>query len=405
MAILQDNSLEVRTSRDNYSVPIGKAFITKDPFQQWRKLEWSPDGTLLAVAHSSGSIDVYDLLATHLFVIPPLSTINSTLNNVPANAMAGLTFVDTRTKNAHWSYELLCLDYYGQLRAFFVSPTQGFEASHSFSFASYVPYGITSCCADQSRNLLFFTTPMVNSSEQNSSGNSQGLVGSKYGLSSWRMIDERPFYIQAPNESNILPTRWLQPFQKKTYGNTIVKLSSSSDGSSIAAIHLSGAVSVWSVPSLKCQHFWPLDRQPGFDEMNPGLLQLPAHRRVRSPAFQNPFKFHPVDVNWWSADSLILARCSGAVSVCAVADLRNKLGSSAEFFEGSPRISPAFNSTFLGLECEVKVQRKRLQPTTDENAGTSGYADDEIQDDVEELSEDEEKNLVAHRAVRSLLYW
>ena len=158
-------------------------------------------------------------------------------------------------------------------------------------------------------------------------------------------------------------------------------------------------MSVWSVPSLKCQHFWPLDRQPGFDEINPRFLQLPDHRRVRSPAFQNPFKFYPVDVIWWSADSLILARCSGAVSVCAVADLRNKLGSSAEFFDGSPRISPAFNSTFLGLECKVKVQRKRLQLTTDENAGTSGYADDE------ELSKDEEKNLVAHRAVRSLLYW
>jgi hypothetical protein len=395
--------LEIRTSRDNYALPIGKNVTTKDQFQQWRKLQWSPDGTLLAVAHSSGSIDVYDLLATHLFVIPPPpgNILNNTSNEVPSNVIAGLAFVDTRTKNAHWSYELICLDYFGQLHAFFVSPTQGFKESHTFSFASLVPYGVTAFCADHSRNLLILASPVVTSSESNYSGNGLGVIGAKYGLTSWRLIDELPFYIQAPNEANLLPNLWLQSFKKKHYGNTVVKLSSSADGSSLAAIHLSGAISVWSIPGLNCQQFWPLDRQPGFDELNPLILQLPAYRRIRSPSFQNPFKFHPVDINWWSANSLVIARCSGAVSVCATADLRNKLGSSAEFFEGSPRISPAFESTFLGLECEVKVKRKRLQPTTDDTA-TSTYTGDEVEDDP---SEDEEKTFMVRRAVRSLLYW
>lgn len=355
------------------------------------------------MAHSSGSIDVYDLLATHLFVIPPPkeTILQGSSNEVPANVIAGLAFVDTRTKNAHWSYELICLDHFGQLSAFFVSPTQGFKESHTFSFASHVPYGVTAFCADQSRNLLVLASPVITSCEPNNSGNNQGVTGAKYGLTSWRIIDELPFYIQAPIETNPLPNLWLQSLKKKQYGNTVVKLSSSADGSSLAAIHLSGAISVWSIPALNCQQFWPLDRQPGFDELNPGILQLPAHRRVRSPTFQNPFKFHPVDVNWWSANSLVIARCSGAVSVCAAADLRNKLGSSAEFFEGSPRISPAFDSTFLGLECEVKVKRKRLQPTTDDTA-VSDYADYEFEDDP---SGDEEKTFMAQRAVRSLLYW
>ncbi|KAK4028880.1 hypothetical protein OUZ56_021899 [Daphnia magna] len=403
VAVLQDNALEIRTSRDHYAVPIGKVHVAKDPFQQWRKLEWSPDGTLLAIAHSSGSVDVYDLLATQLFVIPaPKGTIlNNSSNDVPTNALAGLAFVDTRTKNAHWSYELLCLDHYGQLRAFLVSPTQGFQESHTFSFASHLPYGITACCADQSRNLLVLASPTVTSYEPNDSGKKRGVPGTTFALTSWRLIDELPFYSETPDVSKQLSNQWLQSFQKKHYGNTIVKLSISMDGSSLAAIHFSGAVSVWSLPSLKCQHFWPLDRQPGFDEMNPGVLQLPAHRRVRSPIFQNPYKFHPIDVNWWSKDSLILARCSGAVSVCAVSDLRNKLGSSAEFFEGSPRVSPAFDSTFLGLECEMKVRRKRLQPTTDDINAAAVYHDNE--DD--EPSEDEDKTFMAHRAVRSLLFW
>lgn len=405
VAILQDNFLEIRTSRDSYSAPIGKTLINKDLNQHWRKLEWSPDGTLLAVAFSNGSVDVYDLLASHLFSLPPTRgsvSETATQKSVPVSAIAGLAFIDSRTKNTHWSYELLCLDHYGQLRAFFVSPTQGYLESHTFSFASSLPYGVTGLCADQSRNMLVVATPTITPSELNPHGNNQGVNGAKYGLTSWRILDDRPCYTQIQNEADLSPHRWFQSFQKKFYGNTVVKLSLSPDGSSLAAIHLSGAVSVWSLPRLRCLHFWPIDRQPGYDELNPTVLQLPAHRRVRNPAFQNPFKFHPIDVSWWSSDSIILARCSGAVSVCVAANLRNKLGSSAEFFEGSPRISPAFDNTFLGLECEVKVQRKRLQPTTDEPGASD---DDEIQEDVDELSEDEEQKAMAHRAMRSLLYW
>ena len=108
------------------------------------------------------------------------------------------------------------------------------------------------------------------------------------------------------------------------------------------------------------------------------------------------------DANWWSPDSLILARCSGAVSVCeTTCGLRNQLGSSAEFFEGHPRIFSAFDNTFLGLECEVKVQRKRLQPTEDVNASTL-QSDEE---DVQELSDEEEISSLPHRVTRSILFW
>lgn len=412
VAILQDNALEIRTSRDNYSVPIGKTLVSKDPYPQWRKMEWSPDGTLLAIAHSNGAIDVYDLLALHLFLIPqvhgfslnPSCTSNSASNNIPVNAVAGLVFIDSRTKNTHWAYELLCLDHFGELRAYFVSPTQTFVPSHTFSFASFVPYGATSFCVDQSRNLLVLATPTNTLSEFNSSGNNQKASGDCFGLMSWRIVDERPFYSKTPNDTNLICRRWFQSLKTKNYGNTVVKLSLSKDSSCLAAIHLSGAVSVWSIPSLKCQHYWSLDRQPGFDELSPSLLKLPALRRSCSSTFQNPFKFHPIDLNWWSDNSIILARCSGAVSVCDVGDLRNKLGSAAEFFEGSPRVSPAFDGTFLGLECETKVQRKRLQRPADNHGPPSAYTEDEILDDGSEHSEDEEKK-ITDKVVHSLLYW
>jgi len=76
-------------------------------------------------------VDVYDLLASPLFEIAaPSGCANGPApaatdkKNHPPGALAQLVFIDTRTKNAHWSYELLCLDFYGQLRAYFVSPTQ-----------------------------------------------------------------------------------------------------------------------------------------------------------------------------------------------------------------------------------------------------------------------------------------
>ena len=400
VAVLQDSSLEIRTSRDSYSTPIGKAFLSKDLHQAWRKLQWSPDGTLLACAQSNGSVDVYDLLATHLFVIPPSS--KSGINpykNFPESAIAGLVFVDTRTKHAHWSYELLCIDYYGQLRAFYVSPTQGFMPSHTFSFSSQLPSGITTVCADHQRNLLILASP-VNS--EIDSDNNEGITGTQCGLSIWRLIDDSPFYHYVPTikDKNRLQKRWLKSFKKGSYEHSIVRMSSSVDGSRLAAIHFSGAVSVWALPSLSSLHFWALDHQPGFDELSPALLQLSAARRVRSSAFQNPFKFHPVDINWWSNQSVILARCSGAVSVCGIDDLNNKLGSSAEFFDGSPRIGPCYDKTFLGLECEVKVQRKRLQVASEDDAFTT-----EDSTNNEDLSDDEETSDISRRMIRSILYW
>ena len=403
VAILQDSSLEIRTSRDSYSTPIGKAFLNKDPYQHWRKLQWSPDGTLLACAHSNGSIDVYDLLATHLFVIP--SSQKSGINpykNFPESAIAGLAFIDTRTKHAHWSYELLCVDYYGQLNAYYVSPTQGFMPSHTFSFSAQLPSGITAICADHQRNLLILSSPV--SSEINPE-NTEGIVGTQCGLSVWRLIDDSPFYhyVSTRNDKNRLQKRWFKSFKKESYDHSIVKMSSSADGSRLAAIHFSGAVSVWALPSLSSIHFWALDHQPGFDELSPALLKLSAVRRVRSSAFQNPFKFHPVDINWWSNNSVILARCSGAVSVCGIENLDNKLGSSAEFFDGSPRISPSFENTFLGLECEVKVQRKRLQVAAEDDTFT--FPNDDYSANGEDLSDDEENSDITRRMIRSVLYW
>lgn len=69
---------------------------------------------------------------------------------------------------------------------------------------------------------------------------------------------------------------------------------------------------------------------------------------------------------------LIIARYSGAVSVCSTSDLHNMLGESPEFFAGQPQVSAASGDGrgFLSLECEVNVtsKRPRLDDSADEQA-------------------------------------
>lgn len=57
-----------------------------------------------------------------------------------------------------------------------------------------------------------------------------------------------------------------------------------------------------------------------------------------------------IDVNWWADSCVILARCSGALTVSSVKTLRNLLGKSCEWFEISPQVTSAHDGGFLSLE-------------------------------------------------------
>lgn len=48
--------------------------------------------------------------------------------------------------------------------------------------------------------------------------------------------------------------------------------------------------------------------------------------------------------------SLILSRCTGAVSVSSTKTLKNLLGTSPEWFEPSSRVTGVHHNGFLGLE-------------------------------------------------------
>jgi len=58
--------------------------------------------------------------------------------------------------------------------------------------------------------------------------------------------------------------------------------------------------------------------------------------------------------------AVIIARYSGAISVCCVTNLRNLLGESPEFLAGPPQVSSLCSDHgFLGLECETTLTAKK----------------------------------------------
>ncbi|KAG7265901.1 hypothetical protein CRUP_009505 [Coryphaenoides rupestris] len=40
---------------------------------QWRKVAWSPDCNMLAYADSTGTVHLFDLIGSELFLIPPVN--------------------------------------------------------------------------------------------------------------------------------------------------------------------------------------------------------------------------------------------------------------------------------------------------------------------------------------------
>ena len=98
----------------------------------------------------------------------------------------------------------------------------------------------------------------------------------------------------------------------------IYALQESPEGNLLCALHSSGDISLWHLPSLHLRKLIPLETQPGFDDMNPNLLQNPKMKRKKLMFLNNPLKWMPTFVRWWSKDSVVIGRYSGGVSILQV---------------------------------------------------------------------------------------
>ncbi|XP_032209160.1 neuroblastoma-amplified sequence isoform X3 [Mustela erminea] len=117
---------------------------------------------------------------------------------------------------------------------------------------------------------------------------------------------------------------------------------------------------------------------PGYDDLNPDWrLSVEKRKKIKDKE-----SFYPlIDVNWWAANAVTLARCSGALTVSSVKTLKNLLGKSCEWFEPSPQVTATHDGGFLSLECEIKLAPKRSRLET--RAGDEDEGEEDSDSDQE----------------------
>ncbi|KAF6105051.1 NBAS subunit of NRZ tethering complex [Phyllostomus discolor] len=318
-------------------------------------------------------------MGSELFVIAPVSSLAGDLSC----AIAGLIFLEYKA-SAQWSAELLVINYRGELRSYLVSggTHQSYQESHSFSFSGHYPRGVSTAVYHPGHRLL-----LVGGCASAEGGPSRA---SRCGLSAWRVLSGSPHYKQVTHGGDgaaAVPKTLglLRMLSGKLYSRPgqeqdgIFKMSLSPDGMLLAAIHFSGQLSVWAVPSLTQQGQWRQTEQPGYDDLNPDWsLSTEKRKKLRDKE-----SFYPlIDVNWWAGSAVILARCSGALTVSSVRTLKNLLGKSCEWFEPSPQVTATHDGGFLSLECEVKLAPKWSRLETRGGEDEEGEEDSDSDQDV-----------------------
>ncbi|XP_063079339.1 NBAS subunit of NRZ tethering complex [Engraulis encrasicolus] len=375
LAVVQDQCVEIRSARDDFASVIGKCQVPKDPNPQWRRVAWSHDCALLAYSDSTGTVRLFDLMGSELFIIPPAVSFPGDFSY----AAAGLVFLEY-TASAQYSSELLVITYSGQLRSYLVSvgTNQAFQESHSFSFSGHYTNGITTAIYHPGHRLL-----LVGGCESSVEGSSRAT---RSGLTAWRLLSGQPHYKQVTSYEDDVGSAQRRGFfrvpsfrlfsRQSSEMDGVFRMCLSPDGARLAVVHFSGRLSLWDIPSFRHRASWEQNQQPGFDDINPEWkTSLEKRKKIKDKEQYGSL----MDVSWWTDCALILARCSGSLTVSSLRTLRNLLGKSCEWFEPSPRVTSAYDGGFLSLECEVKLapKRARLESSPggaeeDSDAGSSG---------------------------------
>ncbi|KAK3595169.1 hypothetical protein CHS0354_002768 [Potamilus streckersoni] len=379
VAILQDQQVEIRSSRDEYASVTGRATVERDLYPQWRHLVWSPDSTMLACSYSNGSVEVFDIFGAQLFIIPGEVPQSSNLPVDLSRAVASLLFTDYKPDDG-WSGELLVINYHGSLTSCLVDRERGFQKRHSFVFSKDYPLGI-SCVIYHPGAQLLYVGGCVMTQDAPS-------LHAQEGLTAWRILSDMPHFKLVTDYEEDLHISQKRSFRRRLripqlsiWGGEqqdgVYKMSLSPDGKILAVIHTSGKFSLWAVPSFRRLKVWEHLEQPGSEELSPDFVENPQIRKHFKDLV--PSK-NLIDVNWWSSEAVILARCSGAVTVSSKYTLKNLLGTSPEWFEPSPQVSAVHYGGFLGLEVENKFPSKRRLAglDADENNDDSDDDDDDV---------------------------
>ncbi|XP_052739623.1 NBAS subunit of NRZ tethering complex [Bicyclus anynana] len=373
IAVLTDNILEIRTKRSEYATIAARTTVSRDGYAQWRKLVWSPDCSFIVVAYGNGVVSFFDLTASNLFNIPADCSRPGGLECTDnTHAVSDIIFRPLRVKDTKWNWEVLVVTYDGKLRGYLVSQTEGFKLHHSFLF----PGGVAAAAYCEPHATLYVAGVPRAPHKDPSSPVSAGITA-------WRLLNDEPFYklsvVSDELEAQLANERFSLyiPLVFSKNMNFIIRMATSLDHNRLVCIHCNGDVSVWRLPALRAERRFRLAEQPQH------ALHSPlAPERARDPAL-----YAPADVNWWSSDEIIVSRFSGAVTVCGVKDMVNILSKKPEFFQGTPKLTCAYDGAFMALECETNVlpARKSRSDESMEVVNAEAELDDTMLEVTKEL--------------------
>ena len=144
--------------KNNYISILNKNFtfllVPKDAFPQWRKLAWSPDGSILALASSNGYVSFYNSFGNNIFNISPKSVSQNPHILEAGDATASMIFKKPRVKSESWDYEFIRVTYSGLLKSYCISGS-AFSENHDFSFGNFYRNGVNSVSYSEDHNLFY----------------------------------------------------------------------------------------------------------------------------------------------------------------------------------------------------------------------------------------------------------
>ncbi|CAE1234400.1 NBAS [Acanthosepion pharaonis] len=310
-------------------------------------------------------------------------------SNFPSNltrSIAGLLFLENDSINEGAAH-LLVITFSGELHKYLVNRNGQYQLVHSFNFTFHHQQGVTAVVYIPIHSLLIIGSHVPTATGLDNSM----LEAEQHGLSLWRILSSFPFYklitdyeedIKKSKQRGFLKRFMVLPkLSWQTSKDSIFKMSLSPNQKQLATLHYSGKLVLWDVPSLHKRKSWTHEQQPCHDELNPEFLDKPQKRKLIKDLVQSK---NLLDVNWWTDNALILARCQGSVSLASTKSLKNMLGETPEWFEPAPRVTSTFDGRFLGLECACKFVTKHSLGNTSSN---NPLSDDQFEDsDDEEIS-------------------
>ncbi|XP_059058366.1 NBAS subunit of NRZ tethering complex-like [Achroia grisella] len=381
IAVLTDNILEIRTKRSDYATIAARTTVSRDAYPQWRKLVWSPDCSFLVLAYGNGVVSFFDLTASNLFNIPIDCSRPGGLECTDnTHAVADIIFMPLRVKDNKWNWEVLVVTYDGRLRGYVVSQTEGCKLHHTFRFAG----GVSAVLYAAPHSTLYVAGLPRSGAKDPASPLTAGITA-------WRILNDDPFYklsvVSDELEAQLANERFQLyiPFVSTKNLELVVQMALSSDASKLVCVQWSGAVSVWRLPLLVRLHHHPLVTQPHHALPSPLPATTATATTVATTTTAAPSP--PADLSWWSDNEIIVSRFSGAVTVCNIEDMVNILGKKPEFFQGSPRVTCAYDGTFMVLECESNVlpAKKSRSDESMEVVKLESDSEDSMMETVREL--------------------